>query len=96
VARRVEIALAAAPECRPRLRCAPEMVETIRGVFAERGLAASVEAAAEMMPREAELHWDHGFDRIDLEACGAELRACIAAHLGEAEGDMDDERRRHG
>lgn len=96
ISRRVELALASAPECRPRLRCAPEMQATLRDVCADRGLDAAVEATPEMLPREAELHWDHGFDRIDLDACAAELRACIAVHLGAANGERDDEQRRYG
>jgi hypothetical protein len=96
IARRVELALAAAPECRPRLRCAPELAGTMRGVFADRGLAAEVEVSPDLLPREAQLHWDHGYDRIDLEACAADLRACIASHLEEARGESDDDRRRYG
>jgi hypothetical protein len=81
VVARVEAALAAAPDARPRLRCAPELAPVVRGLLAERGLAATVESAPELMPREAVLHWEQGFDRIDLDACAAELRACVEAHL---------------
>jgi flagellar biosynthesis/type III secretory pathway protein FliH len=95
IAARVERALAAAPEGRPRLRVAPERVQALRGVLAERGLAATVEAAPELLPREAELHWDHGFDRIDLDACAEEIRACVSAHLEDSEGGFHAERR-HG
>lgn len=99
VAGRVAHALAAAPEARPRLRCAPELVATLRGILAERGLTAVVEPAPEMLPREVTLHWEQGFDRIDLEACADEIRACIARHT-EAEAQAGDgaveELRRYG
>ncbi len=96
VADHVARALAAAPEARPRLRCAPEIAASIRGLLAERGLQASVEAAPELLPREAVLHWDQGFDRIDLDACAAELQACVAAHLDPAGDAAADAERRYG
>jgi hypothetical protein len=100
VVARVEAALAAAPEARPRLRVAPELAPVIRGLLAERGLVATVEPAPELMPREAVLHWEQGFDRIDLDACAAELRGVVAAHLdagaGAAETEERDDERRYG
>ena len=92
VAARVEAALRAAPDARPRLRCAPELVPVIRGVLAERGLLATVEPAPEMLPSEAILQWDQGYDRIDLDACAAQIRDCVAAHL-EPEEEAHAERR---
>ncbi len=91
-AARVEQALAAAPEARPVLRCAPELVPVIRGILAERGLAATVEPAPEMLPREAALYWDQGHDRIDLDACAEELRACVAAHLEPEDAEIEERR----
>lgn len=92
VAARVEAALRTAPEARPRLRCAPEVAPVIRDVLAERGLPAVVEPAPELLPREAILQWDQGYDRIDLDACAAEIRDCVAAHV-EPEEDVHAERR---
>ena len=92
VAARVEAALRTAPEARPRLRCAPELAPVIRGVLAERGLPASVEPNPAMPPREAILEWDQGYDRIDLDACAAEIREVVATHL-EPEEARDAERR---
>ena len=89
---RVEAALAAAPDARPLLRCAPEVVPVVRGLLAERGLAATVEPAPELTIREAALHWEQGYDRIDLDACAAELRACVSAHV-EPEAEIEPERR---
>lgn len=96
VAGRVEHALSTAPDARPRLRCAPELVATLRGILAERGLTAAVEPAPEMLPREVTLHWEQGFDRIDLEACAEEIRACIERHLEASAEDNVAELRRYG
>jgi len=96
VAARVEAALAAAPEARPRLRVAPELVQGMRGLLAERGLAATVEPAPELMPREAQLFWDQGYDRIDLEACAEELRLVVSAHLAPETEEDRNVFRRHG
>lgn len=95
IARLVERALRAVPEARPRLRCAPELVETITGLLGDRGLDAIVEAAPELLPREAELYWAQGYDHLDLDACVAQVRACLAAHLGTTGPDMT-ELRQHG
>lgn len=96
VAAHVARALAAAPEARPRLRCAPEIAVSIRGLLAERGLQASVEAAPELLPREAVLHWDQGFDRIDLDACAADLQAVVATHLDPLSDQPAEAERRYG
>lgn len=92
IARLVAQALRAAPEARPRLRCAPELAGTLRGLLAARGLEAEIEAAPELLPREAQLHWDQGYDHLDLDACIARIQDCLAVHLrGSAEPE-----RRHG
>lgn len=79
--RLVERALLQAPDARPRLRCAPEVAGRIRTLLAEHRLDAIVEPAAELLPREAQVFWDHGYDHIDLDACVAQIRASIASHL---------------
>ena len=45
IARLVERALAASPEARPRLRCAPEVAQRLRALFAERFPGAEIEEA---------------------------------------------------
>lgn len=79
IARLVARAVDAAPAARPRLRCAPELAPRIAALLEARGLDASVEAAPQLLPREAELLWDQGFDRLDLDACIAQIRECIAS-----------------
>ncbi len=81
IVRLVERALLQSPDARPRLRCAPEVVDRIRRALAHHGLDAVVEPAPELLPREAQVFWDHGYDHIDLDACVARIRAAIASHL---------------
>ncbi len=88
----VERALIQAPEARPRLRCAPELAGRIAALLAALGLEAGVEEAAELLPREAQIFWDQGYDHLDLEACIAQVRACIASHLETGKGEDDDPR----
>ncbi|WP_299131636.1 hypothetical protein [uncultured Amaricoccus sp.] len=84
ISRLVTVALDAAPEARPRLRCAPELAPTLTSILAERGIAATVEAAPELLPREAQVFWDQGYDHLDLDACVAQIGDCLASHLGAA------------
>ncbi len=72
-------ALAAAPEARLGLRVAPEMAPRISAILAERRVDALVEPAPELLPREVQIFWDHGYDHLDLDACAAEALARIAA-----------------
>ncbi len=91
IARLVERAVLLAPEPRPRLRCAPELVERLTLLLAHHGLDAAVEAAPDLLPREAQLFWDQGYDHIDLDACIAQIRACAASHLKSgSEGERDE------
>ena len=72
------------PRARRRGRgcvCAPELCDTVEAALRERGLAATLEEAPELLPREAQIFWDQGYDHLDLDACIAQVRACIASHL---------------
>jgi hypothetical protein len=91
LARVVERAIEAAPEARPKLRCAAEVAPGLRTLMAERHLAVDIEEAPELLPREAQVFWDQGYDHIDLDACVAQVRACVASHLQpDTKGDDDD------
>jgi hypothetical protein len=93
VARIVERAVAQAPGARPRLRCAPEVAARLSALLASRGLDATVEEAPELLPREAQVFWDQGYDHLDLDGCVAQVRACIASHLTRnGTGEDDDPR----
>ena len=92
VARAVERAIASAPKARPRIRCAPEMVDPLGDRLEERGIGAVIEAAPELLPREAQVFWEQGFDHLDLDACAAQVRACVLDHLQSeiTNGEDDD------
>lgn len=89
-------ALAAAPEPRPRLRVAPEMAARVGAILAERGIDATVEPAPELLPREVQVFWDHGYDHLDLDACAAAALARIAACTHPQRDERDDEHLRFG
>lgn len=91
IARLVDRAVAAVPEARPRVRCAPEVAPVVAGILSERGLGADVDEAPEFLPREAQVAWDQGYDHLDLDGCIAQIRGGIEAHLqSTSEGDDDD------
>ena len=96
IARIIERALAQAPGARPRLRCAPEVAGRISALLAARGLEAAVEEAPELLPREAQIFWDQGYDHLDLDGCMAQVRACIASHLERNSTGEDDDPRQLG
>lgn len=81
IAARIEAALKAAPGATLRIRCAPEVAPVVKGLLASRKLSGEVETAPELLPREAEVAWAQGFDRIDLDGCIADIRAAIDAHF---------------
>jgi hypothetical protein len=93
IARLVDRALAAAPEATPRLRLAPELAARIGKLLADRGLRATIEEAPELLPREAQVFWDQGYDHLDLDACITQIRGCLASHLQPKHEDDDDPRR---
>ena len=90
----VERALVHAPAARPRLRCAPEVAGRLGRMLAEMGFDACVEEAPELLPREAQIFWDQGYDHLDLDACIAHVRDCIASHLRTNAGEDHDRRQR--
>lgn len=89
-------AIETAPNARPRLRCAPELAVAVRALLNERGLEAKVEEAPELLPREAQLFWDQGYDHIDLDACVSQIMECLAVHLAPAQDDAEIGALRHG
>lgn len=96
VARLVSRALAVAPEARPRLRCAAELAPRLEKLLRARDLDAEIEPAPELLPREARIFWDQGYDHVDLDACIAQIRACVASHLHSGNTGEDDDPRRYG
>jgi len=90
IARLVAQALERAPNAEPIVRCAPEVSERIEALLRERSLKARVEPSPELLSREAEVRWDHGFDRLDLDACVTEIEACVTRHLGSGDAASDE------
>jgi len=74
-------ALDAVPDARLRLRCAPELAPRVESALRERGVEGTVEPAPTLMPREARIHWDQGYDSLDLDACIARIGESLARHL---------------
>ncbi len=89
-------ALDAAPEARLRLRCAPELAPRVGAVLRGRAVEASVEPAPTLMPREARIHWDQGYDRLDLDACIADIRDSLARHLQQPAEEAGNDGTEHG
>ena len=85
------------PAARPRLRCAPGARRAHRQRCSpHRGLDAAIEEAPELLPREAQIFWDQGYDHLDLDACIAQIRACIASHLATSSKGEDDDPSQYG
>ena len=68
----------------------------LAALLAARGLEASVEEAPELLPREAQVFWDQGYDHLDLDACIAQVQACVASHLQPGKTGEDDDPRQFG
>ncbi len=96
IAQVVERAVIHAPAAKPRLRCAPEVAARLGKMLAHKGFDAIIEDAPELLPREAQIFWGQGYDHLDLDACIAQIRACIASHLATASKGEDDDTSRHG
>ena len=92
----VERALIHAPAARPRLRCAPEVAGALGQLLERWDSTPSIEEAPELLPREAQIFWDQGYDHLDLDACIAQIRACIASHLATGSKGEDDDTSRSG
>jgi hypothetical protein len=85
-------ALESAPEARPRIRCAEELAIPLRALVAARHITAEIEEAPELLPREAQIFWEQGYDHIDLDACIASIREVISSHFSLAHGNEEHER----
>jgi hypothetical protein len=96
IGRLVARAIEAAPGAKPHLRVSPELAPVVDGLLAERGIEAEVEEAPELLPREAQVFWDQGYDHIDLDACIDQVRACLSAHIDPEGKEDSDEGRKYG
>lgn len=93
VCRIVDDAIESAPKARPRIRCAHELAVPLQRLVEEREISAEIEEAPELLPREAQIFWDQGYDQIDLDACIARIREVLSAHFSQDNGSDQHERR---
>ncbi|WP_424929313.1 hypothetical protein [Amaricoccus tamworthensis] len=91
IGRLVRQALDSCPKARPRVRCSSELFEPLQRLVNERSLDADVEMAGELLPKEARIIWDQGYDHIDLDACVEEILGCVKLHFHSTTGNEDNE-----
>lgn len=83
IARIVGEAIDSAPDAKPRIRCAGELATPLRQLVEERHISAEIEEASGLMPLEAQIFWDQGYDHLDLEACVAQIREVLSSHFSQ-------------
>jgi hypothetical protein len=93
IGRIVREAIECAPKAKPRIRCAHELAVPLQRLIDESDLDAEIEEAPELLPREAQIFWDQGYDHLDLDACIAQIREVISNNFSQDQGSMSDERR---
>jgi hypothetical protein len=86
-------AIDTAPKARPRIRCARELAVPLQRLVDEREISADIDEAPELLPREAQIFWDQGYDHLDLDACIAQIRGVISSHFSQDNGSEQHERR---
>ncbi|MSU91779.1 hypothetical protein GE300_19570 [Rhodobacteraceae bacterium 2CG4] len=79
VAEEVERALRERPDPAPTIRCAEESLPGLQQALAALGADCAVTADARLTPLEAQVHWDDGFQTIDLGGAVARLDRALAA-----------------
>lgn len=84
-------ALDSRPGAKPSLKCAPELVETVNKAFAEWQGEFEIVVDNRLTPLEAQVHWEDGFDHVDLDGALAEMKQCISRYLGAIEEPNDEE-----
>jgi hypothetical protein len=85
-------AIDSAPNARPRIRCARELAVPLQRLVEGREISADIEEAPELLPREAQIFWDQGYDHLDLDACIAQIRGVISSHFSQDNGSKQHER----
>ncbi|MEM1265957.1 MAG: hypothetical protein AAGI50_08080 [Pseudomonadota bacterium] len=76
---RLETALRARPDARPRVHCAPELSDGVAQALAQFSDRYDVVPDAGLTPLEARLYWSDGFDEIDFTRCLDDMTAAIAS-----------------
>lgn len=93
IGRIVREAIESAPKAQPRIRCARELAIPLQRLVDAQEISAEIEEAPELLPREAQIFWDQGYDHLDLDTCIARIREVISNHFSQDSGSLSDERR---
>ncbi len=93
IGRIVAEAVESAPNARPRIRCASELATPLNRLVEAQEISVDIEDAPELLPREAQIYWDQGFDHLNLDACIDRIREVISSHFSQDNGDHEHERR---
>lgn len=94
VTREVATALATRPDPTPEIRCAEETLAPLRAALADRALRVVFTVDPAFTPLEAEVHWDDGFDAIDLRPVAARIDAAMERFLSATPpNDFEHERK---
>ncbi|WP_424930851.1 hypothetical protein [Amaricoccus macauensis] len=93
IGRIVTEAIESVPAAKPRIRCSSELAAPLNRMVEEREITAEIDEAPELLPREAQIFWDQGYDHLDMETCIDRIREVISSHFSQDNGDLRDERR---
>lgn len=70
-------ALEGRPNTKPVVRCAPDLVAPLEQSLSDWSGSFEVIPDTALTPHQAKIHWDDGFDHIDLDGCMTEIRQCL-------------------
>lgn len=87
--------LAKRPEAVPVIFCAPELATGLKTALSHLEGQFRITEDAQLTPLEARLHWDNGFDEINLEACLTSMRAHIEQFTRATRALEEDEETAH-
>ncbi|MEM7522244.1 MAG: hypothetical protein AAF360_00475 [Pseudomonadota bacterium] len=87
----VEEAVRAAPDAGLVVEVSPQHCGAVVAALGERELNTVVEAAGDLAPTEARVHWRNGFDAIDTSAAAAAALSLLDQKLGAAAADRSDD-----
>lgn len=93
--RQLASALEMRPKATPRIACAPELASGLTGALAEWEGRYEIETDPRLTPLEARLHWEDGFDVIDLARSLAQMQTIIAGFRSAMQTDAIEKEVKH-
>ncbi|MEM8569619.1 MAG: hypothetical protein AAGG56_01810 [Pseudomonadota bacterium] len=93
IGRIVSDAVESAPDARPLVYCASELIAPLQRLIDEHELSAQVEEDPGLLPLEAKIFWDQGYDHLRLDTCIDRILEVISSHFSQDNGSLRDERR---